>query len=436
MNILRWTELDGAGRAAALERAPATAAAELRAPVAEIISQVRAGGDAALIELSRRFDRVELDALVVPPAALAAAAGALEPALAAAIDQSIARIERFHRACAPAEARVETAPGVVCEQLLRPIETVGLYVPAGSAPLPSTTIMLGVPARLAGCPNVVLCSPPGADGEVDATVRAVATRLNIERVFRLGGAQAIAAMAYGTGSVPKCDKIFGPGNAWVTQAKLLVAEDPAGARIDLPAGPSEVMVVADSQADPEFVAWDLLSQAEHGADSQAILVTDSADLAGAVARRVAALGAKLPRAAEVAGALEHSRILLLDDLAGAAGVINAYAPEHLILQVDKPRALLAEVRSAGSVFVGPWAPESVGDYTSGTNHVLPTYGFARAVSGLSVDDFMTRLSVQELTPEGLAAIGPAARTLARAEGLEAHDRAVAVRLQRLTEKRP
>ncbi len=306
-------------------------------------------------------------------------------------------------------------------------------MPAGSAPLPSTALMLGVPAQLAGCQEVVLCSPPRTDGSIDPAVLFVARRVGIERVYKLGGAQAIAAMAIGTASVPACDKLFGPGNAWVTEAKRQVTAQLGGPAIDMPAGPSEIMVIADADADPRFVAADLLSQAEHGPDSQVLLLSDSDALLGAVAEQVDVQLATLPRAGIARQALAHSRLLRVATLMQAAAISNAYAPEHLILNVAQPRALLQLIDSAGSIFLGAWAPESVGDYCSGTNHVLPTYGHARALSGLSVASFQKQLTVQELSADGLRNIGECARVLAEAEGLDGHARAVSLRLAILRE---
>ncbi|WP_386066345.1 histidinol dehydrogenase [Tahibacter sp. UC22_41] len=433
MKRLVWKELDAAARAAALQRpaqAPVEAAAR-RATVKRLIAQVRADGDATLRALTRRYDGCELDALEVSAEEFAAAAAQVAPELRAAIAEARERIARFHVAGAPAPVRVETAPGVICERVLRPLRRVGLYVPSGTAPLPSTVLMLAVPAQLAGCGDIVLCTPAGADGRCDATVLYTAQLCGVTRVFKLGGAQAIAAMAYGTESVPRCDKLFGPGNAWVTEAKRQVAGDPAGAAIDLPAGPSEVLVIADADADAAFVAADLLSQAEHGSDSQVVLLSPSAPLLDAVAAAVEEQLAELPRAKLARQALSHARLIDVADLAEAVAISNAYAPEHLILNVVAPRALLPAVINAGSVFLGAWSPEAVGDYCSGTNHVLPTYGYARAWSGVSVASFLKLVTVQELTPAGLQAIGPCAQTLAEAEGLHAHERAVSLRLQRL-----
>lgn len=428
MKRIDWNQLDAAGRREALARPALAQSATLRADVARLIAQVRADGDATLRALTRRFDGVELGELRVSASEFDAAIATLAPELKAAIDEAAARIGAFHRAAAPQPVVVETAPGVRCERMLRGIDRVGLYVPAGSAPLPSTALMLGVPARIAGCAQVVVCSPPRPDGSCDPAVLYAARRCGIEAVFKLGGAQAIAAMAYGTGSVPKCDKLFGPGNAWVTEAKQQVSLDADGAAIDLPAGPSEVLVIADAHADPRFVAADLLSQAEHGPDSQVVLVTDAPAQVDAVLAAVTAQVAVLPRRETAEKALASSRAIRVADLAQAFAVSNEYAPEHLIVQVREPRQWLSQVRNAGSVFLGAWTPESVGDYCSGTNHVLPTYGHARAYSGVSVASFQKAITVQELTRTGLATIGPCAMTLARAEGLAAHERAVSLRL--------
>ena len=428
MKRLDWTALDEAGRRDALARPAQSRADDLRRGVEQIITSVRAGGDAALLELSQKYDRCTLDAIEVTEAEFDQAEAALDPALKQAIQEAAGRIEAFHRAAAPQPVSVDTAPGVRVERVLRPISRVGLYVPAGSAPLPSTALMLGVPASIAACREIVLCSPARADGRCDEAVLYVARLTGVHKVFKLGGAQAIAAMAYGTASVPKCDKLFGPGNAWVTEAKLQVSGDPDGAAIDMPAGPSEVLVIADAEADPAFVAADLLSQAEHGPDSQVILLSPSADMLDMVAGEVDRQCAALPRNAIAAQALAQSRLIKVDSLAQAIEVSNRYAPEHLILQVQQPRDLLESIDSAGSIFLGAWTPESVGDYCSGSNHVLPTYGYARSYSGVSVASFQKQITVQEVTPDGLRAIGPCAATLAAAEQLEAHRRAVTLRL--------
>jgi histidinol dehydrogenase len=432
--VLDWAALDASARRAALRRPVQERGEELSAGVARILDQVRADGDASLRALTRRYDGCELATFAVSDAEFAQAEAALEPALKQAILEAKARIETFHRAAAPQTVTLETAPGVVCERVTRPIARVGLYVPAGSAPLPSTALMLGVPAQIAQNPQVVLCTPAGKDGRADAAVLYVAALCGVRRVFKLGGAQAIAAMAFGTESVPACDKLFGPGNSWVTEAKRQVFALHDGPAIDMPAGPSEVLVIADASADPEFIAADLLSQAEHGPDSQVLLLADDRavlDAARAALERQLVL---LPRAEVARVALSKSRLIRVASLDEALAISNDYAPEHLILNVRAPRMLLEKVENAGSVFLGAWSPEAVGDYCSGTNHVLPTYGYARAWSGVSVASFVKQITVQELSPDGLRAIGPSAATLARAESLNAHERAVTLRLAALEKK--
>ena len=430
MRRVDWNQLDDAARGALLQRPAQAALAEVDAAVADILAAVSSGGDAAVRAFAERFDGGAPETMEVSRDELDAAAAGLPAALLAAIDEAASRIEIFHRASMARPVMVETAPGLRCERVQSPIRCVGLYVPAGSAPLPSTALMLTIPALLAGCAQVVLCSPPARDGDVDAAVLAVAARLPNVRVFRIGGAQAIAAMAFGTDSVPRCDKLFGPGNAWVDAAKRLVAQRAGGPAIDLPAGPSELLVIADAGADPAFVAADLLSQAEHGPDSQVILLSDAPALLDAVAAEVDAQLACLPRAAIARRALAGSLLAQVADVAQAIAISNSYAPEHLALALREPRAWLPGVRAAGSVFLGDWTPEALGDYCSGSNHVLPTGGAARACSGLSVADFQTSFTVQEATREGLAATGGCASVLARAEGLHGHARAVDVRLGR------
>jgi histidinol dehydrogenase len=431
MNRLDWNALDKQAQRLALSRPAQSRAESLRAGVEQIVARVRADGDVALRELTTKFDRCALHAIEVSEKEWREAEARLAPELKAAIDEAATRIDAFHRAAAPQPVALETAGGVRVERMLRPIQRVGLYVPAGSAPLPSTALMLGVPARIAGCAEVVLCSPARTDGRCDDAVLYAARIAGVHRVFKLGGAQAIAAMAYGSESVPKCDKLFGPGNAWVTEAKLQVSADSDGAAIDMPAGPSEVLVIADDSANPAFVAADLLSQAEHGPDSQVILLSPSTSLLDAVEAEVASQCAQLPRADIAAQALSQSRLIAVASLAQAVEVSNRYAPEHLIVQVEEPRSLLGGIASAGSVFLGAWTPESVGDYCSGSNHVLPTYGYARSYSGVSVASFQKQITVQELSPDGLRAIGPCTATLAAAEQLEAHRRAVTLRLAAL-----
>ncbi len=428
MNRLNWSELNELDRAEALQRPVQAVAAQTRQAVAALIAQVRADGDAALREITARFDRVQLDDIEVTAAEFEAAEQAVAVDLRAAMEEAAARIRRFHEAGMSQGYAVETAPGVHCERMIRPIGRVGLYVPAGSAPLPSTALMLGVPAALAGCPQVVLCTPPRADGSADPAVLVAARLIGVQRVFKLGGAQAIAAMAHGTASVPACDKLFGPGNSFVTEAKQQVAQDGSVA-IDMPAGPSEVLVIADAGANAAFVAADLLSQAEHGPDSQVLLLTDDAALLQAVEAEVERQVALLPRETIARQALGASRLILVDRLQDAFEISNRYAPEHLILALREPRAWLGQVQAAGSVFLGDYTPEALGDYCSGTNHVLPTAGAARAWSGVSVASFQNTISVQSASAEGIVAVGGCARILASAEGLDAHERAVALRME-------
>lgn len=430
MKPLIWKSLSAAARAAALQRPAQTAQPRTAAIVTDILTQVRRGGDAALRSLTAKLDGVKLASLRVSDAEFAAAEKALRPADKAALRRAYRNLRAFHLAQRPKPVRVETMRGIVCEKVSRPIERVGLYVPGGSAPLFSTALMLGVPSQIAGNPVRVLCTPPGRDGRVSPWILFAARLCGITEVFKLGGAQAIAALAYGTPSVPKCDKLFGPGNSFVTEAKLQVSRDAAA--IDLPAGPSEVMVIADADANSAFVAADLLSQAEHGPDSQVVLVALSAKVAARVQTELAAQLAVLPRGTIATEALKKSRVILAASPAEAVEIANRYAPEHLILQVKEPRALLPRITTSGSVFLGAWTPESLGDYASGTNHVLPTYGWARACSGLGLADFQRTMTVQEANPRGLKKLGPVVERLALAENLAAHQRAVRVRLQNLS----
>lgn len=429
MNVVNWSDLDDSARAALLRRPAVSNDLDLRAGTAAIIDEVRKDGDVALRRLTKQYDRADIDALKVSQEEFSKAESQLTQQQLAALDLAIANVREFHLAQTDSDICIETMPGVLCERVSHPIDAVGLYVPAGTAPLPSAAIMLAVPANIAACPAQVLCTPPRPDGTADPAVLVAASRSGVSDIYKVGGAQAIAAMAYGTESVPKVCKIFGPGNAWVTCAKTLVSIDAEGAAIDMPAGPSEVLVIADENASAEFVASDLLSQAEHGVDSQVILLTTSAELAANVVAELDEQLDPLSRREIATAALENSRIILVDDLGIAADLSNLYAPEHLILQVAEPRQLLERVRNAGSVFVGPWSPESAGDYCSGTNHVLPTYGFAKAWSGLGVDQFMRQMTVQELSREGLENLGDAIVSLAELEGLDAHAAAVTRRLR-------
>ncbi|MDF3020778.1 MAG: histidinol dehydrogenase [Steroidobacteraceae bacterium] len=431
MKIIDWQTASPDARRAALARPAAGSRDEVFRQAAAIVSAVRAEGDVAIRRFTRQFGGGDLQELRASRAEFAAARAALDAGQIAAIERAVANVSAFHEAQKSGPLAVDTMPGVRCERITRPIESVGLYVPAGSAPLPSTAIMLAVPARIAGCPARAIASSPGPDGKLHAAVLVAAETCGVDTVYKMGGAQAIAALAFGTESVRKVDKIFGPGSAWVTAAKQIVAADANGAAIDLPAGPSEVLVIADDSADPVFVAADLLAQAEHDVIAQVVLVTPSRELAEAVSAELAAQTSQLTRREIVAQSMAHARCLLVADIDQAVSVSNDYAPEHLIIQTRNPRGLLDKVSCAGSVFLGAWSPESIGDYCSGTNHVLPTYGYARSYSGVSLIEYQKRITVQELSAQGLQALGPTAITLSGMEGLDAHGNAVKVRLRKL-----
>ncbi|ENM3877218.1 histidinol dehydrogenase [Vibrio paracholerae] len=427
MRTVVWQSLSEAQQESILERPAITEGANITAAVAQVIAKVRSEGDAALFELTEKFDRVKPTSLRVSREEMDAAAARLSETMKQALEQAYNNISKFHKAQKVQPIKVETMPGVVCEQVTRPINKVGLYIPGGSAPLPSTVLMLGVPAQIAGCRKVVLCSPPPIADEI----LYVAKLCNIDEVYNLGGGQAIAAMAYGTETVTKVDKIFGPGNAYVTEAKRQVSNDFRGAAIDMPAGPSEVLVIADETADADFIAADLLSQAEHGPDSQVVLVTPSPVLADQVTDAVQKQLKVLSRASIAEKALASSLIIIAESLTQAVSISNYYGPEHLIVQTRNPRELVPLLDNAGSIFLGDWSPESVGDYASGTNHVLPTYGYTRTYSSLGLADFSKRMTVQELTADGLQLLAPTVVTMAEAEGLDAHKRAVTIRVEKL-----
>ena len=410
-------------------RRPAIARTDLEKTVRAIMDRVQAEGDNALIEYTRQFDGVTLASLAVSDEERKNSTTLLSDELRSAIRTAYNNIHRFHLAQQPRETVVETMPGVVCRRVPRPISPVGLYIPGGSAPLFSTVLMLGIPARIAGCEEIVLCTPPRPDGTIHPAILFAAECCGISSIFKCGGAQSIAAMRFGTGSIPPVNKIFGPGNQFVTCAKQLAAMD--GVAIDLPAGPSEVLVIADAAADPAFVAADLLSQAEHGADSQVVLVTDNEQVPDLVLEQIDRQLTSLPRVDLAKKALDNSLCVITSSLQSCVAFSNAYAPEHLILNCTNARDLLNEVSHAGSVFLGPWTPESAGDYASGTNHTLPTGGHARASGGVSVDSFVRYMTVQEITPDGLRTIGPVVETMAEAESLSAHGRAVSIRLNKL-----
>ncbi len=426
--INTWSELIPDEQATLLKRPAILDDTEIRQQVAKIIAAVRRNGDAALFKFAAQFEGRSLQSLRVTEEEFVNAESSVSSEAKSAIDMAISNVRHFHAAQVPAEIDLSVRPGVRCERRNQAIDAVGLYVPAGSAPLPSTAIMLTVPAAIAACPVRILCSPADATGNVNAATLLAARRSGITDVFKIGGAQAIAAMAYGTGTVPKVNRVFGPGNAWVTAAKTLVAGDPAGASIDMPAGPSELLVIADDTANPAFVAADLLSQAEHGEDSHVILITTSQTVAEHAIHETELQLAGLARQSIAQAALEKSHVILVDSVPVAIDISNRYAPEHLILQIRNPRTMLGRVRNAGSVFLGSWSPESVGDYCSGPNHVLPTYGTARSCSGLGVEQFMRQMTIQELTKDGLRLLAPTVIELATLESLEAHAQAVRIRL--------
>jgi histidinol dehydrogenase len=396
--------------------------------VKSIVDMVKTQGDTALFDYARAFDQVELQRLYIDKEEITAIAASIPDDARKAIDIAYDNIRTFHEAQAVKEARIETMPGVTCWRESRPIERVGLYIPGGSAVLPSTFLMLGIPAVLAGCKEIVVCSPPQKDGKTNCFVAYVALKLGIEKVYLIGGAQAIAAMAYGTETVPKVFKIFGPGNRYVTQAKQMV-QSLAGTAIDMPAGPSEVLVLADETANPSYVASDLLAQAEHGADSQSILVATSREIITQVLDEVELQLAELPRKEVTARAIDNSYAVLVNDLQQGIEFSNVYAPEHLILATDRFEQLIPLISNAGSVFLGNLTPESAGDYASGTNHTLPTSGFAKAYSGVSLDSFVKKITFQHISPQGLGNIGSTVEVLAEAEGLRAHRNAISIRLK-------
>ena len=395
--------------------------------VGEIIGRVREEGDRALFELARQIDGVELATLRVSEQEIAEAASAVPEEVRQAIGKAIGNIRRFHEAQRPAPVDIETTEGVRCYQRAVPIRRVGLYIPGGNAPLFSTVLMLAVPASVAGCSEVVLCSPPNKQGGIAPVILYAASQCGVCEIYKCGGAQAIAALAYGTETIARCDKIFGPGNRYVTQAKQAVGGRVCA--IDMPAGPSEVMVIADDESNPQFVAADLLSQAEHGNDSQSILLCLSADFARRVDAATEEQYARLSRRQTISNSLNGSRIIVLEDLAQAVDFANGYAPEHLIIQTRRPWEIAERITAAGSVFVGDYSTESAGDYASGTNHTLPTSGWARSMSGVNLDSFMHKITFQELSREGLEALAPTITAMAEAEGLDAHAEAVRIRLK-------
>ena len=431
--MITWSSLSASEKKQALARPAMANSQQLRQTVGEIITRVEQDGDAAVLDYTRKFDCPDLTSLVLSQTDIDALAAKVTPEVANAIDIAFNNIKAFHEAQKPSDIALTTTPGVQCELRFTALDAVGLYIPGGSAPLPSTVLMLGVPALVAGCENKLLCTPPNKSQLIAPEIAYAARKCGIDKIFLCGGAQAIAAMALGTDTIPQVDKIFGPGNSFVTEAKQQVSQRADGAAIDMPAGPSEVLVLADEFANPEFVAADLLSQAEHGPDSQAILVSNSAVLIEQAKDAVERQLATLSRAEIARPAMENARYILADTIEQAIEASNAYAPEHLIVQIENARDYLPKIKYAGSIFLGPWSPESAGDYASGTNHVLPTYGYAKNYSSLGLLDFMRRYTIQELGADGMRNLGPAIMALAAAEGLDAHEQAVALRMQVLTQ---
>ncbi|NUF27180.1 histidinol dehydrogenase [Gilliamella sp. ESL0254] len=427
MKLSYWQQCTNEQRTALLTRPAITASDSISKTVADILAQVKQDGDKALKALSSKFDKVQIQQFKLTKQEINAAADRVKPELKQAMQLAVANIEKFHQAQVKQTIKLETMPGVECQLVTRPIDSVGLYIPGGSAPLLSTVLMLAIPAKIAGCRQVILCSPPPIADEI----LYAANLCGVSEVYQLGGAQAISAMALGTESVPKVDKIFGPGNAYVTEAKRQVSQHLDGAAIDMPAGPSEVLVIADSSANPDFIAADLLSQAEHGPDSQVILLTPDEVIAQAVSIAVDKQLAQLSRKEIAEKALKESRLIVTKDLTQCINISNRYGPEHLIIQTANADELVEQITSAGSIFLGNWSPESVGDYASGTNHVLPTYGYTATYSSLGLADFQKRMTVQKLSPEGLKAIGNAVELMAEAEQLTAHKQAVTLRLAAL-----
>ena len=424
MNIYRYPKK---GNWPGLLARPEMNHSALEDQVRTIIDEVAARGDEAVLAYTREFDRVELKSLEVSPEEIRAAGEKVSPDLKKAIDEAQWNINTFHKKQVQGTINSVTTAGVKCWQKPVPIDRVGLYIPGGSAPLLSTVLMLGVPAKLAGCPQVLLCTPPGKDGKVNSSILYVAGLLEIDRVFRVGGVQAIAAMAYGTETIPAVNKIFGPGNQYVTMAKQMVSREKVA--IDMPAGPSELAVVADDSSNAEFIASDLLSQAEHGPDSQVLLITESEDLIGRVREAISKQLEDLPRKEIASRSLANSRMILLRSQDEIIEMVNMYAPEHLILVTRNYSELAERVSNAGSVFLGEFTPESAGDYASGTNHTLPTNGWAHSFSGVNMDSFVKKITFQEISRYGLLNIGNAVMTMAEAEELQAHSNAVAIRLE-------
>ncbi|PLK58202.1 histidinol dehydrogenase [Candidatus Palibaumannia cicadellinicola] len=424
---VRWRECNAEQQTMLLTRPAVTASVSVISTVSDILNQVSEKGDSALRTFNLCFDGIETTQLRLTEKEIAVAICRILPEVKEAMAAARINIESFHRAQQLPDVDIETQPGVHCRQLTRPIASVGLYIPGGLAPLSSTVLMLATPARIAGCQRIILCSPPPIADEIIYA----AQLCGVHEIYQVGGAQAIAAMGFGTELIAKVDKIFGPGNAWVTEAKRQISQGVNGVAIDMPAGPSEVLVIADSGAYPAFIAADLLSQAEHGPDSHVILLTTDTETAQQVAAETTSQLENLPRAAIARQALANNRIIIADDLAECVAISNRYGPEHLIIQTRDAEQWVTHITNAGSIFLGDWSPESAGDYASGTNHVLPTYGYTATYSGLGLTDFQKRMTVQHLSPQGLLLLAPTIETLAQAEQLTAHKNAVTLRVAAL-----
>lgn len=427
MKLTYWQNCNLREQQLLLTRPAINDSASISQSVSAIIAQVRSQGDAALKTLSEQFDKVSISTFKLTTEEITQATNRIKPSLKQAMQLAASNIKKFHQAQYRDNICVETMPGITCQQVTRPIDSVGLYIPGGSAPLLSTVLMLAIPAQIAGCRKVILCSPPPIADEI----LYAADLCGISEIYQLGGAQAIAAMAFGTETIMPVDKIFGPGNAFVTEAKRQVSQSIDGAAIDMPAGPSEVLVIADSDANPAFIAADLLSQAEHGPDSQVILLTPDPILAQAVSNEVDQQLKQLSRQQIAQQALASSRLIITQDIEQCIAISNQYGPEHLIIQTRDAEKIVEKITNAGSVFLGDWSPESAGDYASGTNHVLPTYGYSKTCSSLGLADFQKRMTIQHLSPQGLLAIGQAVEIMAEAELLTAHKKAVSLRLAAL-----
>ena len=430
MKIAVWKNATEEQRTILLSRPDAFNDPDVASKVSAIVKAVKINGDKAVIAYSKKFDRSTRKSLRVTEREINEAYQNTPKDLLSAMRNAKANIEKFHKAQAPKTTLIETMPGVKCGLVWRPIENIGLYIPAGTAPLFSALLMEALPAKIAGCKNIVLCSPPQRDGKVHPTILAAAKLCGLTSIYAVGGAQAIAAMAYGTETIPKADKIFGPGNVFVTTAKTLVSQDPMGSVIDMPAGPSEVLVIAEPSARADWVAADLLAQAEHDPSAQALLITTDRGFAVTVENEIEKQLQTLPRKDIAARSLSGSRIIVVSDLKTAFELSNRYAPEHLILHNKDAAKYLPLLQNAGSVFLGPLTPESSGDYASGTNHVLPTCGYVKAISGINLQSFLKSMTVQSLTPQGLNKLGPTLVTMAKAEGLRAHANAVTIRMEK------